>query len=126
MTRSLVLSLCLAAGIVGAQDRSKTATLTGWFACDKCGPARLTAEKLGPTNPECARKCIEGGAAVVFLSEQGHELLKVKNYTSAKDDLGYHVELTGSLDAGSKTFTVQSVKRMEYTGSQCARPRKKS
>ena len=74
----------------------------------------------------CSRKCIDNDAQVVFISEQGRELLKVKNYASAKNDLGYHMELTGSIDPSSKTITVQGVKRMEYTGAQCARPRKKA
>jgi hypothetical protein len=86
----------------------------------------LKREPLGPSNPECSRRCLEDGAAAVFLSEQGRELWKVKGYAAAKNDLGYRIELTGSIDPGSQTFAVRSVKRMEYTGSQCARPRKEA
>lgn len=119
----LCVVFCL---VLSAAAAPKTATLTGWFADEACAPSRLTAKELGPNNPECTKRCLEEGKAAVFISEQGREILKVKGYAAVKDDLGYHVELTGTLDEASKTLTIQSVKRLEYTGAQCARPRKKS
>jgi hypothetical protein len=101
-----------------------TVKLTGWFACDKCTAARVAKGDLRPSNPECAKTCIEHGDPAVFLSEQGKESLKVRNYKGITDDLGFHVEVTGVIDAAAKTITIESVKQLSYEGASCARPRK--
>jgi hypothetical protein len=108
-----------------AQDHSaKTVTLTGWFSDAQCAPARLKAAKLGPSNPDCSRTCIEKGVAAVFISESGHEILKVTDYAGVKENLGFHVEITGTLDPASKTVSVKSVKQLSWDGASCSRPRK--
>ena len=119
--------LLMAAAVCFAQaPASKQVTWTGWFADDGCARARLTAPVLTQTNPDCARKCLEKGAAPVFISEQAHAIYRVSDYTGVAGDLGYHLELTGTLDETGKTISVQAVKRIsEYQGPSCARPRKK-
>jgi hypothetical protein len=97
-------------------------SLTGWFACDKCTRARVTSGDIRPSHPDCAKACINKGSDPVFLSEQGKESLKVKNYTFG-EDLGYRVEVTGHVDAASKTITIETVKRLE-SGTFCSRRRK--
>src|SRR4051794_21877805 len=82
---------------------SGTVTLTGWFSDERCAPARLTVEKLGPSNPDCSATCIKNGAAAVFISETGREILKVKNHAGVIDDLGYHVAVTGTVDRETHT-----------------------
>jgi hypothetical protein len=105
----------------GAQE--KDAGLTGWFSDEGCATGRVKSGLISPTNPECARKCIDSGKAVVFISEQEKALFKVKDYHAAKDDLGYHIEISGTLDKASGTITVKSVKRLgDYEGPSCARP----
>ena len=59
---------------------------------------------------------------MVFISEQGKELLRVKDYAAAKDDLGYHVEITGTIDEASKSIAITAVKKLGYDGAACARP----
>jgi hypothetical protein len=100
--------------------------LTGWFACDKCTAARVAKGDIRPSNPVCGKECIEKGDQAVFLSEQGKESLKVRKYTGATEDLGYHVEVTGVIDVAAKTITIESVKRLSYEGASCARPRKEA
>jgi hypothetical protein len=52
-------------------------------------------------------------------------MLKVSGYANVRDDLGYHVEITGIPDAATKSISVKSVKRIgEYQGPSCARPKK--
>lgn len=103
---------------------AETVTLTGWFSDEGCAKGRVASGKIAPTNPECARQCLEKGAQAVFISEQGKVMLKVIGYEKVKDDLGYHVEITGVPDAAAKSISVQSVKRIgEYQGAACARPR---
>jgi hypothetical protein len=127
MKRSTCLTALTFLTLGAAHSQSPaTITLTGWFGDEKCAPARLTAAKLGPTNPECSKTCIEKGAAAVFISESRREIFKVKNYPNVVDDLGFKVEVTGSLDEATKTFTVKSVKQLGFEGAACSRPVKKS
>jgi hypothetical protein len=97
--------------------------LTGWFSDESCAKGRVEAGRIGPTNPDCAKKCLEKGAAPVFISEQGKELLRVNGSFDVRKDLGYHIELTGQLNAASKTISIQQVKRIGgYVGPACTRP----
>jgi hypothetical protein len=69
------------------------------------------------------KQCLDKGARAVFISEQGKEMLIVTGYQKAKDDVGYHVEITGVPDAAAKSISVKTVKRIgEYEGAACARP----
>jgi hypothetical protein len=127
MKRSTCLTALLFLTLGAAHSQSPTTiTLTGWFGDEKCAPARLQSAKLGPTNPECSKTCIEKGAALVFISESRREILKVKNYANVVDDLGFKVEVTGLLDESTKTFTVSSVQQLGFDGAACSRPVKKS
>jgi hypothetical protein len=102
---------------------SKTVTLTGWFSDEGCAKGRVASGAISPTNPECAKQCLDKGARAVFISEQGKEMLIVTGYQKARDDLGYHIEITGV--AEGKSIQVESVKRIgEYQGAACARPKK--
>jgi hypothetical protein len=101
-------------------------TLTGWFSDEGCAKGRVASGAISPTNPDCAKKCLDKGVPAVFISEQSREMLKVTGYANVRDDLGYHVEITGVANPETKSFSVQSVKRIgEYQGPSCARPKKK-
>lgn len=99
---------------------------TGWFACEKCTASRVARGDLRPSNPVCAKECIESGSEAVFISEQGKEMLKVRNYAGAKDDLGYHIEVSGVVDSKAGTISIDTVKRLSYEGASCARPQSKN
>jgi len=102
----------------------KTVTWTGWFSDFDCASSTSAAEKLKPTNPVCAEACIRKGVPPVFISEQAKAVFKVKDYPSVIEDLGYHIEVEGRVDEQANTIQILSVKRMEYVGAACARPRK--
>jgi hypothetical protein len=116
-----IVVTALAAGALSAAPGGQT--LTGWFACNKCTASRAAKGDMQPNNPVCARQCIEKGDDAVFLSEQGKVSLKVIGYAAAKEDLGYHLEVTGTVDTADKTIKVESVKRLSYEGASCSRPR---
>lgn len=97
-------------------------TLTGWFSDEACAAPRVASGNIGPTNPECSRRYIEKGKPAVFISQEQKRLLRVRSYGAAKDDLGYRVEVTGTIDESAKTISAQTVKRLEYQGASCARP----
>jgi hypothetical protein len=90
----------------------------------QCASPRVARGLIGPNNPDCVKRCLEEGAAPIFISEQAKTLFEVKDYASVKDDVGYHVEVTGAVDEETKTISVQTVKRLSCVGALCARPRK--
>ena len=118
----LLLSMIAIALSVVPPASSQSAKLTGWFACEKCTAARVAKGELRPSNPVCAKQCIEEGSEAVFISEQGKELLKIRNYPSAIENLGYHLEVIGKVDAANKTISIESVKQLSYEGASCSRP----
>src|SRR5258708_31632491 len=56
--------------------QAEAVKLSGWFACEKCTASRVAKGDLRPSNPECAKMCIDKGSEGVFLSEQGKESLR--------------------------------------------------
>src|SRR5205807_969730 len=100
---------------------AETIKLTGWFACEKCTAPRAANGDFRPSNPDCARQCIDKGSEAVFISEQGKDLLKVRNHASVKDDIGYKVEVTGDIDRTADTISVKTVTKLAEAGASCAR-----
>jgi hypothetical protein len=111
--------LLFLAGAAGAQ--CSPVTWTGWFSDIQCATARASQGLYGPTNPECAKTCIQDGKAPVFISEQSKAIYKVTGYSGVVDDLGYHVEVTADLNSADKTISIRSVKRLSYEGAACQR-----
>jgi hypothetical protein len=112
------------AGVDNAEENS--VTWTGWFSDLKCASARAAAGTFSGTNPDCARSCIEKGAAPVFISEQAKAIFQVKDSSSVIEDLGYHIEVQATVDEATKMIRIQKVKRLAYQGAACARPKKSS
>jgi hypothetical protein len=111
-----------------ASAQSSPRTLTGWFADEGCAKGKVASGVIKPTNPECARTCIEKGNRLVFISEQGKEMFYVRDYSMASgtQQLGYHIEITGIADSAAKTISVATVKRIgEYQGPACTLPKKR-
>jgi|SRR5580700_4560728 hypothetical protein len=122
--RVIVLGTFVLSGL-GGQDHPRPVTLTGWFSDEGCAAGPVAHGIIGPNNPECVKTCLEKGAQAVFVSEQGKEMLTVKGYARVKDDLGYHLEITGLPEPASNSIIIQTVKRIgEYQGPSCARPKK--
>jgi len=127
MIRTLALSLMF--GVVAPLGAAPTAppltvTLTGWISDINCAAARVARGEFGPNGPECVKRCLLKGAKAVFVSEQAKAMFELTDYPSAKDDVGYHIELTGVVDSAGKSIAVVSLKRLEYVGALCALPKK--
>ena len=121
---SSVLGVLTLAGTL--KSETKNITWTGWFSDAQCAYARAASGTFTATNPDCAKKCIEKGAAAVFVSEQAQAFFTVKDYPPVVDQLGFHVEVTASVDEDAKTISVKDVKQLSRVGLACARPKKTS
>jgi hypothetical protein len=118
----LIICMFVAAAVGRAEDKS--VTWTGWFSDLHCASSRAASGIISGTNPECSKKCLEEGVAAVFVSEQAKGVFKINGAISVIEDLGYHVEVQARVDEAAKTITIQNVKRLEYEGAACGRPKK--
>jgi hypothetical protein len=126
---SLTFAVVVSASTLGAfPDRTADAmTLNGWFSDKQCAPAKLKSEDVTPNGTVCVKKCLDEGAAPVFVNPKTRAMYDVKDHPSVKDDVGYYLEVTGVVDEEAKTISVSSVKRLGDVVQMCARPaRKKS
>jgi hypothetical protein len=99
--------------------------VTGWFADEGCAAAKLKADEITPNGTACVKKCLEDGAAAVFVDPKARAMYQVKDYPTVKNDVGYYLEVKGVLDANARTISVRSVKHLGDVVQMCARPPKK-
>jgi hypothetical protein len=80
-----------------------SAQINGWISDSMC------AAKHAGTGAACAKKCIEGGSAPVFVDEAKKAVWKIDNPDAVKDFYGAHVTITATTNAGEKSVHVDSV-----------------
>ena len=124
MIRSIGLALVLSAVIPTVQPgETTTETWTGWFSDKQCARVK-DGEAPKPNGTACVKKCLDEGAQAVFISEQAKAVFDVRDYPSAKEDVGWYLQITGEVDAKAKTVSVKSVKRLSEVAQTCAIPKK--
>ena len=64
----------------------KLENLHGWVSDEKCGAKDAN-------NAECAKKCVDGGSAIVFVTDKTHKVYTVKNPETLTDHVGHHVKV---------------------------------
>ncbi len=97
-----VLLICLALSFVSAlsamafDDMGKSTTVKGYVVDDKCGAkgAHAGAEA-------CTKKCLEGGAKMVVVTDGDQKILMVDNPDALKGHEGHHMAVTGSVKGDS-------------------------
>ena len=77
--------------------------MTGWISDSKCAAKGAKAE-----HADCAKKCVEGGASPVFVSDADGKVYKVDDASKVQDHIGHKVTVSGSVK--SDTVQVKSVK----------------
>ena len=102
----------------------KAVTWTGWFSDITCAKGLVEHGEIRPNNTVCVKRCLDEGATAVFISEQAKAIFVVKNHPTLKEDVGYHVELTGVVDEDAKTLSVASVRRLSEVTNMCGVPKK--
>jgi len=97
-----VLLICLAVCFVLAlsalafDDMGKSSTVNGWVSDDKCGAKGAHAGAEG-----CTKKCLEGGAKMVIVTDKDQKVLTVENPDALKGHEGHHIAATGSVKGDS-------------------------
>jgi hypothetical protein len=78
-------------------------TINGWISDAMCGA------KHAGTGAACAKKCIAGGEAPVFVDEAKKEVWTIDNPDAVKAFYGDHVTVTATADAGKKSVHIDSI-----------------
>jgi hypothetical protein len=116
----LALLFLTATAAARAANNAET-TRTGWFSDEGCATGRVKSGAIGPTNRDCAQKCIAKGAKMVFIDEKARALFFVDNPDAAKGQEGHYVQVVATPAADSRTLHVRSVKVLEEYKASCSR-----
>ena len=100
----LCVMFLLVAAVV-ADDMGKSTTVNGWVSDSKCGAKGANAGAAA-----CTKKCIEGGASAVVVTDGDNKVLAVENGDALKGHEGHHVAVTGHVKGDS--IHVESVKML--------------
>ena len=122
MLQMVGVAVLVAVSLGGRALPATTATWTGWFSDKQCARVK-PGEAPRPNGTSCVKKCLAEGAPAVFISEQAKAVYGVNNYTSAANDVGFYVEITGEVNERDKTVSIKSVKRLAEVPAICL-PRK--
>ena len=78
--------LFLLVAVVAADDMGKAQTVNGWVSDSKCGAKGANAGAAA-----CTKKCIDGGASAVVVTDGDNKVLAVDNADALKGHEGHHV-----------------------------------
>ena len=94
----ICLALCfvLAVSALAFDDMGKATTVNGWVSDDKCG-----AKGANDKAEACTKKCLEGGAKMVVVTDSDQKVLMVKNPEALKGHEGHHIAVTGHVEGDS-------------------------
>lgn len=99
-----VALLAMAIGVTAmAAGAASSTKINGWISDSMCGA------KHPGTNPECVKKCIEGGKAPVFVDEAKKAVWSIDNPEAVKQFYGEHVTVTATTDEAKKSVHIVSV-----------------
>jgi hypothetical protein len=102
----MVLSVVfLLVAVTVADDMGKAETVKGWVSDSKCGAKGANAGAAA-----CTKKCIDGGASAVVVTDGDNKVLAVDNGDALKGHEGHHVAVTGHVKGDS--IHVESVKML--------------
>jgi hypothetical protein len=105
-TLALTFAIALVLAAFAPFAAAEESTWVGWITDEACGAKGANAE-----HKACAIKCHKDGLAYVFYNNADEKLYKVSDQEMAGDNLGYEVEVTGTLDGD--TIEVASIAKHE-------------
>jgi hypothetical protein len=101
----LLLAGVLILMVASVSFAGQNQTVNGWISESKCG-----VKGANEGAEACTKKCIEGGASPVVVTDKDQKILTVDNPDALKEHYGHHVAVTGHID-GDKIH-VDSVKML--------------
>lgn len=101
----LILNLLAVAALRAAPDKQ---TFTGTITDDMCPKADHSQMRMGPTDAECTRACVDVHGAAYVLYD-GKDVYALKDQRTPEKFAGQKVRVTGTLDTKTKTIQVDSI-----------------
>ena len=105
MKHFVVTMLLLSGAISAAQEQQ---TIRGVVTDDMCPLASHGQMKMGDTDGECARACIDAHGAVYVLYD-GTSAYTLSDQKAPAAFAGQRVRVSGAVDAKAKTIRVASI-----------------
>ncbi|MBV9179848.1 MAG: hypothetical protein JO356_00935 [Acidobacteria bacterium] len=90
------LALSVLFMFVGASFAADATTVNGYVSDSKCG-----AKGANPKAAACTKKCIQGGAKMVVVTDGEQKVLTVDNPDALSGHEGHHVAVTGEVNGDS-------------------------
>jgi hypothetical protein len=103
MKRALALLVAVFALTAIAASAADSTKINGWISDSMCGA------KHAGTGAACAKKCIEGGMAPVFVDEGKKAVWTIDNPDAVKGFYGDHVTVTARADADKKSVHIEAI-----------------
>jgi hypothetical protein len=100
-----IFALTLVIAVATPSFAADAQTMNGWVTDSKCGVKGAHAG-----GEACAKKCIEEGASMVVVTDEGQKVLTVKNPEALKGHEGHHMAITGHVDGD--TIQVNNAKML--------------
>lgn len=84
------------------------ADLTGWISDSSCGASNANSSAA---SRECAKNCINNGAAPVFVTDGDNKVYKIAGKADVKAHLDGKVKVSG--DIKGDTITIQQIQKAD-------------
>jgi putative cell wall-binding protein len=101
----ILVALCVAFMMISVTFAADSTTVNGYVSDSKCGAKGANAGAA-----ECTKKCIQGGAKMVVVTDKDQKVLMVDNPDTLTGHEGHHVAVTGHVNGDS--IHVESVKML--------------
>src|SRR5271154_1412896 len=103
--KTLTLALLLAVALAAAPAKQM---FTGTITDSMCSNGDHSQMKMGPTDAECTKACVQVHGAMYVLFD-GKQTYTLSDQKTPEKFAGKKVTVTGALDAKTKTIQVDSI-----------------
>lgn len=104
LLKKVIAAFALAASFSAVAARAAdSSSINGWISDSMC------AAKHAGTGAACAKKCIEGGSAPVFVDESKKAVWSIDNPEAVKEYYGAHVTIHAKADADKKSVHIEAI-----------------
>jgi hypothetical protein len=104
---AIIFTIVLAAA-VGLAARPPKQTFTGVITDDNCYNGDHSRMRMGPTDAECTKACIDAHGALYVLYD-GKNAYTLSDQKTPEKFAAQKVKVVGTLDAKTKTIQVESI-----------------
>jgi hypothetical protein len=107
--KSLLSGLLLIAAVIAALEAAPAKQkFTGTITDSMCSQADHSQMKMGPTDADCTKACVDIHGAMYVLYD-GKQAYTLSDQKTPANFAGKKVTVTGTLDSKTKTIQVDSI-----------------